>query len=43
MAATVMSDFGGSFAEAAYKRDLLNRPFSPPRASNDELNKRQFR
>jgi hypothetical protein len=43
IAATVMSDFGGSFAEAAYKRDLLNRPFSPPRASNDELNKRQFR
>ena len=40
--ATVMPDFGENFAEAAHKRDFLNRPFSPPRASNDEFNKRQF-
>ena len=42
MAARGIPNFGASFAESAYKRDLLNRPFSPPRASNDELSKRQF-
>ena len=33
MAATAMPHFGASFAEAAYKLDLLNRaPLSPMRA-----------